>query len=463
MHNYDVIAVGAGPSSLMAVYELATRFGKAVSIGIFDKGEHSSKRKCQYSVGNKEYCRSCDPCGITDGTMGAGLKTDGKVHFHKEVMELWRMGLLNDHETESSLRYIESCLEKWGLEGPVFPINQENAEMLSAAVLEKSLGDFFELKVKKRTRHIGSDRLPRLVDNMIDDIYSKGNVEFHTRSEMVDYDYKDGRIRSIRFKEHGRYEEYGAKKILIGLGRKGSRFVQEMIETLGIDHSYRPVEIGGRVEVPAEVIAHITESVYNPCFRQKRNGLATFTFCTNPNGYITTESICPGIVGVNGESRASEKSGYTNFAILTEVPVGKGEHPNDKLVHILHDKFTNVVKVQTTRDFVNGTLGDENNRPEGTLRGAQYADISRCFPEGITAELRNILNRIEVICPSVVSDKSLFLAPEPKIRGMRVLPKDSGLETSVPGLYLIGELSGLSGNIVASALTGLMAARDIAI
>lgn len=462
MKEYDIAIVGGGPSGLFAAHELVERFGKTKSIVLFDKGDQIDDRTCLSNSNSGSSCGNCDPCGITNGIMGAGLKSDGKLHFHKEVMETHRQGMISAEETDNLLTHIEGLFERWGLQGPVYPIHSDTVAQMSRDVESLGLGDSFELKVKQRTRHIGSDRLPFLVSNMIEEITTKGDVSFQVRSNLVGYDHPDGKS-FLTIKRNGGVETIQADKVFIGLGRRGSMQVQELIHEFSIPYSYRPVEIGGRIELPSEIMESVTNEVYNPCFRQKNaSGFATFTFCTNPNGYLTTESLLPNIIGVNGESKKNQKSQHTNFAVLTELPIPPGDNPNDTLVHLLKDTFTaKVPLVQTTADFVDGVVRDEKIRPQSTLRNLEYANIAGIFPETVTTEIRNFLCRLNEIYPGVVSHKTLFIAPEAKIRGMRVTPRNESLETNIDGLYLIGDSSGLSANIVAAALTGVLAAKTV--
>jgi len=458
--EYDVAIVGAGPSGLFAAYELSRLYGNKISIGLFDKGETIEKRVCPSPKING-ICAACSPCHITDGIMGAGLMSDGKLHFHNDVMEVFRMGLLSGAETDEALNYLESLFEKWGLRGPVYPLNQEEALKISQKINNLMLGDSFLLKVKKRTRHVGSDRLPLLVSKMVEEILGGGNVDLQVRSSLLSYDNIGGQS-ILTIKDESGINKITAGKTFIGLGRRGSLQVQGLIDKFSIPHSYRPVEIGGRVEIPIEVMKEITDQVYNPLFWQKNtNGTVTFTFCANPGGFLTTESLLPGIVGVNGEGKMDTKSPKTNFAVLTELDVPSGARPNDTLVKILKSGFSNQKPLtQTTADFVGGKMNDESRRPASTMSGLEYANIAQIFPESVTREIRNFLLRLDAVCPGVVSHNSLFVAPEAKIRGMRVIPKNKGLMTDLDGLYLIGDSSGLSGNITAAAMTGILAARD---
>lgn len=136
--EYDVAVVGAGPAGLFAAHELTKRFGKNISIALLDKGNNIQSRSCPSST-LKGSCADCEPCAVTDGVMGAGLKSDGKLHFHENVIELHRMGLVSAQETKQLLTYLEKLLETWGLNGRIYPLNPQVATRLTQEVAELGL------------------------------------------------------------------------------------------------------------------------------------------------------------------------------------------------------------------------------------------------------------------------------------------------------------------------------------
>lgn len=456
--EYNIAIVGAGPAGLFAAHEYTQEAGDDLSAMILDKGGDLEQRICPYEP---LHACDCKNCTVNEGLMGAGLFSDGKAHFHPEIIELANMGLTGPQETQDLLNYTESLFETWGMDSPVYPVSNEAALQLSKEVESMHLGGEFELQVKKRTRHIGSDRLPALVGRMLSQIHDQGDVDISLRSELIDYDYRDG-ASLLTVQNKREIHQVIADQTFIGLGRRGSWQVQGIMDKFSIPYTYQAVRIGGRVELPYEVMKRITDVNYNPCFRQfPEGGVPTFTFCANPMGYLTVESLVPGVAGINGESRAYEKSPFTNFAVLTELPVPEGENPNDALRNLLHDKFHNTVPLaQTTADFVLGTVKDERRPRMSTVGTMEYANIAEIFPPEVTKAIGDFLLRLEEVCPGVVSRDALFVAPEAKISGIRVTPKNKSLETNVPGLHLIGDASGLSKNIVAAAITGIVAARS---
>jgi uncharacterized protein len=454
--EYDTAIIGAGPAGLFAAYEYTQEVGTTSSVAILDKGGGLEQRICPF--GPLRVC-SCRNCTVNEGLMGAGLFSDGKLHFHPEIIEVDKIGLITPDETSELLRYTEGLFEEWGLDSPVYPTSNDAAVQLSANVQALGLGGGFELQVKKRTRHIGSDMLPALVGRMLTQIGTQGDMALHLRSNVLGIDHRDG-TNILTVQNAGEIHRVAAGKVIVGLGRRGSYQVQDLIDKFSVPYTYQPVRIGGRVELPYGVMRNITDINYNPCFRQLREGVATFTFCANPQGFLTLESLLPNIAGINGESKAKEKTPFTNFAVLTELPVPPGENPNHFLKHTLDGNFRNVIPlVQTTADFVQGTEQDEHRPYTSTAGKLQYANIARIFPPEVTREIGDLLLKIDQVCPGVVSHDALFVAPEAKISGIEVAPINKRLETNVPGLHLIGDAAGLSRNIVAAAITGILAGR----
>ena len=79
------------------------------------------------------------------------------------------------------------------------------------------------------------------------------------------------------------------------------------------------MDIGVRVELPAEVFAHLTDELYESKIVYRTKGFEDLvrTFCMNPKGVVVNENT-NGIVTVNGHSYEDENkhTENTNFALL---------------------------------------------------------------------------------------------------------------------------------------------------
>lgn len=114
-------------------------------------------------------------------------------------------------------------------------------------------------------------------------------------------------------------EEFFCRDLVLAAGRSGSKWISSVCDDLGIKQKKNRVDIGVRVELPAEIFKHITDVVYESKFvyqTDKYNDLVR-TFCMNPYGEVVAENT-NGIVTVNGHSYAdpSLRTENTNFALL---------------------------------------------------------------------------------------------------------------------------------------------------
>ena len=112
-------------------------------------------------------------------------------------------------------------------------------------------------------------------------------------------------------------QEYRAKYIIVGPGREGSEWLVAEGRRLGLTTTVNPVDIGVRVELPAEVMEPLTSVVYESKFiyysRTFEDRVRTFCMC--PHGEVVVENN-DGVMTVNGHSHAHKKTANTNFALL---------------------------------------------------------------------------------------------------------------------------------------------------
>ena len=107
--------------------------------------------------------------------------------------------------------------------------------------------------------------------------------------------------------------------MVLASGRSGSKWMSQIFNQFDIETCSNRVDIGVRVELPAEVFKHITDEVYESKIIYKTNQYNDMvrTFCMNPYGIVVTENT-NGVITVNGHAYADEEkySPNTNFALL---------------------------------------------------------------------------------------------------------------------------------------------------
>lgn len=450
--NYDVIIIGAGPAGLFAAYELADK--TSLKILIVDKGKDINERKCP-SLSEVIRCIKCKPCNILCGLGGAGGLSDGKLNLKSDIggnLEEF----VSKKEADNLVSWIDNIFLKHGASKKLYGKKSTDLEKLAA-----SHGIEF---IPIPQRHIGSDILPSVITSIKKYLEKKG-VKFLLKTE----------VKKISKKNHN-YELTldGDKKIevkfIIGAaGRSGADWLSSEAKKLGILTRFAPIDIGIRVEVPAVVMEGIIEYAWDPKFHIYTKTFDDFvrTFCTCPNGFVVMEDYGE-YIGVNGHSNSHTKSQNTNFAFLTNVKLTQPvENTTEygisiaKLVTTIGGKMPIIQRLEDLRNRRRSTeVRIDKSFVKPTLKRATPGDISMALPYRIVTNILEGLEQLDKVVPGVSSDSTLLYAPEIKFYSMRfIVNKD--LETNMPNFFVAGDGAGLSRGIIASAATGVIAARGL--
>jgi len=95
-----------------------------------------------------------------------------------------------------------------------------------------------------------------------------------------------------------------------------------------------------------------------------------------------------------------------------------------------------------------------------SLKDVTPGDISMALPHRIVTDILEGLEKLDKVMPGINSGSTLLYAPEVKFRSSKVKTTQD-METSVKGVYVAGDASGMSGTITGAAATGIMAAKGI--
>ena len=261
---------------------------------------------------------------------------------------------------------------------------------------------------------------------------------------------------------------YEAPFFLLAPGREGNRWLREQLSPLGVDFKTNPVDVGVRVEVPAEVMDRVTSVAYEakllynaPTFDDEVR-----TFCMCPRGEVVME-YRSGLFTVNGHSRGNQGTSYTNFALLVRTaftqpfdsPVAYGEY-----LARLANLLVGTVIVQRLGDLRMGRRSTPERIRRGlvepTLKEAVPGDLSFALPYRYLVDILEMLEAMDGVTPGVNSRHTLLYGIEVKFYSLR--PEvNSHLETPVPGLFVAGDGAGVSRGLIQAAASGLWAARSI--
>jgi len=453
--RFDVIVVGGGPAGLFAAHHLSLH--SRLSVLLLEKGKAPGKRHCP--MHGKKDCLKCSPCNILSGIGGAGLFSDGKLNF---IPKLGKTDLTQFMPLSAATALIdetEAIFTRLGMDGPVYPTNMDKARQFRKEA--RKLG--IELLLI-RQKHLGSDHLPGHIAAMAKGLAERG-VAIHTGETVRDVIVENGCVAGVETAK-ARYE---APAVILAPGRVGAEWMGQLARRHGLPYSQRGIEVGVRVEVHSEILADVTDVIYDPTFfvRTRKYDDQTRTFCTNQGGYVALENY-QDFVCVNGHAYMDAKSDSSNFAFLSKVvltdPVSDNQAYGEAIGRLATMIGGGSPILQRFGDLKRGRRSTwsriRRGSVEPTLTSVTCGDIAMALPERIVANIVDGLEQLNAVVPGVANDETLLYAPEIKFFATQI-DTSPDLETAIRGMYVAGDGPGVAGNIVSAAATGLIPAKAI--
>jgi len=454
-----VVIIGAGPAGLIAAYELA-KYGIAATV--IEEGADVKDRKCpMLKVG---YCIKCKPCHFVHGVGGGGTFSDGKLNLNPEIGGNL-LEFMPADDANRAISYVEQLFVDYG--GGEIPVSGDGPKTKELARRAKMAGVKF---IPIRQRHIGSDHLPKLVEKMVADMKAKG-VKFLIKTRAEDLIVEDGKIEGVSAVDLSTKKKMviPADCVIVATGRGGSRWFAEMCRKNGLPLKFQPLDVGVRVEVPREIMDEVTAVNWDPKFHifTKTHDDFVRTFCTNPRGFVITESYGDYIC-VNGHSMRDKSSENTNFALLVQIaltePVENTSLYGEGIARLATIIGGGKPTLQRLGDLRAGrrSTWKRINRSyvKPTLREVTPGDISMALPARIVEDIVEGLEALNKVIPGVAEDETLLYAPEIKFHALRATVSHE-METGISNLFAAGDGAGVSRGIVGASVTGLIAARAV--
>lgn len=454
--EFDVIIVGGGPAGLFAAYHLGENTD--LDVLVIEKGKPSLKRNCPIT-GDQE-CIKCKPCNILSGVGGAGLFSDGKLNYIHKLGKTDLTQFMSVAKAKELIDETEDIFNRFNMDGKVFPTDMEAAKEIRKNALKNGI-DLLLIKQK----HLGSDNLPGHIAAMAE--YVKGcGVTFHTSEEVKDILIEDGALAGVVTSR----SEYRAKNVILAPGRVGSEWMGTIAKRHDLAITQRGIEVGVRVEVPADIMRDLCSVIYDPTFfiRTTTYDDQVRTFCTNQGGFIALENY-QDFVCVNGHAYMDKKSENTNFAFLSKVVLEEPVTDNHAYGESI-GKLATIIGggkpiLQRFGDLKRGRRSTwnrvHNSFIEPTMKNVTCGDIAMALPERIVRNIVEGLEKLNEVVPGVANEETLLYAPEIKFFSTQVETSNM-LETAYEGLFVAGDGPGVAGNIVSASATGLIPAKEIA-
>ena len=420
------IVVGMGPAGLFAALTLIEKGMRPI---VLERGKdvHERKRDCALLCTKGELDTESN---YVYGEGGAGAYSDGKLYTRsvKRGDVTKELSLLVQHGADESILY-------------------------------------------ETHPHIGTDRLPSVIENIRNTILKSGG-EVHFNTKVVSLIKKDESVIGVKC---GNGEEY-LGPVILATGHS-AKDVYRFLSISSVPLEAKDTAVGVRLEHPQSLIDQI--QYHNPkgrgdylppatySFVTQVNGRGVYSFCMCPGGSIVPTATEYGYLSVNGMSSSSRSGSKANSAMV--VQIRREDVPDKGIFSVLdwveelernsfRDKF--MAPAQRMADFV-------SNRLSSSLPGTTYApglvssDLSGVLPPIVPSSLREgFMAFTAMTSGKFLTNEAVMIASETRTSSpIRIIREDFN---AVPGLYPAGEGSGYAGGIVSAAIDGTEVAKAVA-
>jgi len=455
INKFDVAIIGGGTAGIFAGYEL-TKQNSKLNVIIIEQGNAISKRICPIVEKKVKSCINCETCSIMRGFGGAGAFSDGKFNFTTEFGG-WLNDYLSDEKVLDLINYVDKVNVHFGATDEVYSTYTEEAIKIKKLALANDL-HLLQAKVK----HLGTENNFNILKSMYE--YLEKYLTISCNTEVTEIIPEDGKYRLTTSKG-----DIVCDYLIAAPGRSGAEWFSKQCKNLNLNLINNQVDIGVRVELPAEIFEHITNVVYESklIYRTKQYRDIVRTFCMNPRGYVVTENT-DGIMTVNGHSYTdpSLSSENTNFALLVSnkftEPFNE-PYQYGKRIASFSNMLGGGVLVQRFGDLIKGIRTNEHRLSQSFTRPTLKAtpgDLSLVLPKRHLDNIIEMIYALDKIAPGTANYDTLLYGVEVKFYSSR-LELTNELETKLPNMFAIGDGAGVTRGLSQASASGVHAARSI--
>ena len=433
----QVVVVGAGPGGLFAALRLIELGLRPV---VIERGKDVRERKKDLArIGREQRVDSESNYSFGEG--GAGAYSDGKLYTRSK-----KRG-----NTEKILN--------------VFCQHGASASILVDA-----------------HPHIGTDKLPRVIENMRNTILScGGEVHFQTRMDALIV--ASDKVCGI---ETNTGETF-LGPVILATGHS-ARDVYRQLATQGIEMEAKGIAVGVRLEHPSHLIDQIQyhrkegRGLFLPAAEYSMvtqvDGRGVYSFCMCPGGFVVPAASGPEQLVVNGMSPSNRGSRWSNSGMVVELrpedmPALGVE--GDDVLSVMHfqeelermcwqqGNRKQTAPAQRMADFCNKKLSFD--LPESSYApGLVSSPLHFWLPSFISDRLAKGFRHFGKQSRGFLTNEATMIAVETRTSSPVRILRDRELlqHVRLQGLFPCGEGAGYAGGIVSAGVDGERCAEAVA-
>ena len=431
-----VVVVGAGPGGLFAALRLIELGLKPILI---ERGKNVTDRKKDISLITKTHKTDADS-NYCFGEGGAGAFSDGKLYTRSK---------------------------KRGSTDKILNVLCQHGAPLSI------LADAHP--------HIGTDRLPRVIENIRNTILRCGG-EIHFRTRMNRLLIRDDDVAGVAAKDLITGNERSFEGPVILATGHSARDVYRYLHSENIEMEAKSLAVGVRLEHPAELIdciqyhnkegrgRYLPAAEYN--FVTQVDGRGVYSFCMCPGGFVIPAATGPRQIVVNGMSPANRGGKWSNSGMVVELRTE--DVPGDDILRMMtmqeeleqscwqQGNMRQTAPAQRMADFVNRRLSYDLPRSSYSP-GLISSPLHFWLPQSITSRLQQAFLTFGKRCRGFLTNEAVLIAVETRTSSPLRILRDAGTlrHIRLHGLYPCGEGAGYAGGIVSAAVDGERCAEAV--
>lgn len=425
----QVIVVGEGPGGLFASLRLIELGLRPV---VLERGKNVRERKLDLSLITKTQ-KVDEESNYCFGEGGAGAYSDGKLYTRSK-----KRG-----NTEKILN--------------VFCQHGASTSILADA-----------------HPHIGTDKLPRVIENMRNTILECGG-EVHFRTKMTGLIVSDDTVTGVEAidLETGRELTFHGP-VILATGHS-ARDVYRYLDKSGIEIEPKGLAVGVRLEHPAVLIDRIQYHNKNGrgkflpaaeySFVTQVDGRGVYSFCMCPGGFVIPAATGPQQIVVNGMSPSNRGTQWSNSGMVVETRPedveGEGAlkmmHFQEELERVCWQQgnMRQTAPAQRMADFVNGRLSYD--LPKSSYApGLISSPLHFWLPAHVGKRLQEGFKKFGRMSHGFLTNEAVLIAVETRTSSpVRILRAADTLQhIRLKGLFPCGEGAGYAGGIVSAGVDG---------